>query len=66
MESNIGMTLYTPVIPQSSVTVAMAGDGAIKTTQAGMSGIQALAAAAAATQKITVTPQATAIKLGKL
>lgn len=50
--------------PQNSVATASI-DGGTKTTQAGMSGIQALAAAAAATQKITVAPQTTQIKIGK-
>lgn len=59
------MAVLTPVIPQNSVSVGVtSADSAIKTTQAGMSGIQALAAAAAATQKITVTPQSTPLKLG--
>lgn len=65
IESNSGMALLTPV-PQNSVSVAVAAtEPAVKTTQAGMSGIQALAAAAAATQKITVSPQTAQLKLGK-
>lgn len=67
IEGNAGVTVLTPVAPQNSVNVAVAGaDGAIKTTQASMSGIQALAAAAAATQKITVSPQTAQLKLGNL
>lgn len=59
----------SPVILSSPTTlpnnVAVIGvDGVPKTTQAGMSGIQALAAAAAATQKITIAPQSSQIKIG--
>lgn len=67
IEGNAGVTVLTPVATQNSVNIAVAGaDGAIKTTQASMSGIQALAAAAAATQKITVSPQTAQLKLGNL
>lgn len=62
--TNTPVILAAPVAAQNSVTLANA-DGPAKTTQAGMSGIQALAAAAAATQKITVSPQTSQIKIGK-
>ncbi|XP_018325608.1 host cell factor 1 isoform X2 [Agrilus planipennis] len=57
------------VASTQSVVFAQSGQSAAvenvtaKTTQAGMSGIQALAAAAAATQKITVSPQVSPIKI---
>lgn len=59
-------TSATVTITTTATASTSSGEGAIKTTQAGMSGIQALAAAAAATQKITVSPQTTQLKLGKL
>lgn len=54
-------SVILPVVAQSSTTTVNT-DQAAKTTQASMSGIQALAAAAAATQKITVSPSQ--IKVG--
>lgn len=63
IESNAGVTVLTPVVAQNSVS---AESSPVKTTQASMSGIQALAAAAAATQKITVSPQTAQLKLGNL
>lgn len=59
--TNASVILTAPVAAQNNVANV---DGPAKTTQAGMSGIQALAAAAAATQKITVSPQASQIKIG--
>lgn len=60
--TNASVILTAPVAAQNNVANT---DGPVKTTQAGMSGIQALAAAAAATQKITLSPQASQIKIGK-
>lgn len=60
------MTVLTPVVQQNCVSATSAESTPVKTTQAGMSGIQALAAAAAATQKITVSPQTAQLKLGNL
>lgn len=62
--TNTPVILTAPVAAQNNVALVNA-DGTAKTTQAGMSGIQALAAAAAATQKITVAPQTSQIKIGK-
>lgn len=55
-------SVILPVVAQSSTTTADTEVPAAKATQASMSGIQALAAAAAATQKITVSPSQ--IKVG--
>lgn len=54
--------LLTNVASQSN---SLNADNSKTTQGSAMSGIQALAAAAAATQKITVSPQTSPIKIGK-
>lgn len=53
---SVNPTVLTTIPPTTNPTTTVTEAVAAKTTQPSMSGIQALAAAAAATQKITVSP----------